>query len=403
MKEYSNIKALCVKHSQLCERAIDNFLMHFIAAKGGVTKKIELAERKYKHIIREMPKAFFSKASAEFIVGKALMKDGLLNKYLHHPMLYQLPIEEQEYLKFQLSTPWRYVFGRIVERPENEFFIIRDEILGDELLVYSPGIEVNCKNGHEHSLYFLLLGNNGECWQTFGLIAPFLSFDLDDIYIYATEVFTDVVDDESFMKSVYANPFPYFMLLYGQEMPKVMGGNTVLKHHVAEQEITDLETFKVKEHFKVQWNKGIFQFSLDEWNRSPHFAATYFIEKENLLFRYAMTKEGFNAMTNKLCKAGLTVPIEEDYSVGLSMVNTMNRILKRDLSINPYEKHFSDSNKSNISNEERDRINNFLGLLIPFINSGAHPDLVQLASGCGISLKEAQEIYQTLRSKYSNL
>ena len=259
---FSNIKARCDQNSLMCERVIDQFLMYYIAYKAGLAKNIDLTEKKYKHIVRDMPKGFFPAASAEFIVGKTLMKNGLLNKYIKDPRINELSVEEQAYLKFQLAHPWRYVFATIVDRPEDEFFVMRDEILGDELLVYSPGIESNCKDGYEHSLYFLLLGNNGECWQSYGLIAPFLSFDIDDIYVYATEVFPEVEDDETFVRSVYKNPFPYFMLLYGQKHPIVMSGKSVLRHYAAEQEITGVDIDKLKEYFNVQWNKGGFSVCL---------------------------------------------------------------------------------------------------------------------------------------------
>lgn len=288
------------------------------------------------------------------------MKDGLLHKYIDHPLVKQLPQEEQEYLNAQLQRPWRYVFARIVDHPEEEFFVMRDEILGDDLLVFSPNIQQQVQDGFAHALFFLLVGNNGECWQTCGLISAFLSFTIDDIYLYATEVFPEVEDDEDFMKSVYNNPFPYYMLILGQQDPIVVNGNTVLKHYIAEQDITNLDTNQLQAYFNVQWNKGIYQFTLDEWQQHPHFAQAYYLEKEQLLYRYAMTRAGFDAITHQLIKAGLAIDEEEAYAVGLGMVTTMNQILKREFPVNPYEKFFTHADESAVPAEELDQMNQFL-------------------------------------------
>lgn len=403
MRDYQKMRDWCAKQSQLSEQAIDKFLIYFITYQENLKKELDRAERKYKHIIRKLPAEFFPRVSAEFIVGQAFMEKGLLQKYKGYPFHKHLSSEEVEYLNFQLANPWRYTFCRIVNRPEDEFFEMRDEISGDELLIYSPGIELYCKAGHEFSLYFLLLQYNGECWQSFGLIAPFRSFNIDDIYIYATEVFPEVDDDESFMKSVYKNPFPYFMLLIGQEARPVVSGKFALRHYVAEQEISKVNIDSIKEIFKVQWNKGIYQFTNEQMRQPPHFANAYYVEKTKLLYRYAMTHEGFKILTFKLMEVGLAIDEEEDYSISVNMVSVLKTVLKRDFPIHKYEKYFPDSKSSDIPSGELSRINKFLAELLPYINTGEEPDLYQLGAKHSLSGSDARDMYEALKQRIQNM
>lgn len=400
MDKFNKIRALCETHRSIGQRVIDNFILFYVAFKKGLDKKITAEEKKYKHVIRELPSSFFPTVSAQFIVGKAFMKNGMLKHLAKGPFFDGMSREELDYLNVHLQTPWRYVFVRIVGRPERDFFIVRDEILGDELLVYSPGIQKDCENGHEGSLFFLLVGFNGECWQTYGLIAAFRSFDVDDVYLYGTEVFGYVEDDQSFMNSVYENPFPYFMLILGQELPIVVGGEHVLKHHVGTCKVPSITTQNLENHFKIQWNKGIYQFTLTPWSRTPHYAAAYYVERDQLLYCYALTGAGYGALVSKLIHCGVPVAPSEEYSVSLNIVRTMESILKRKLVVNPYERNFPDPNGSKLSDTERAQVNAFLALLLPVFNSGQQPNLLELSQQSGVDLETAQEIYQNLVEKF---
>jgi hypothetical protein len=50
---------------------------------------------------------------------------------------------------------------------------------------------------------------NGACWQTFGPVVPFRSFQPDDIFFFATELNLFIETEEDLMADVEENPFPY--------------------------------------------------------------------------------------------------------------------------------------------------------------------------------------------------
>lgn len=79
------------------------------------------------------------------------------------------------------------------------------------------------------------------CWQSYGLIAPFRSFDMNDVYVFGTEVFSAIEDDQTFMAAVHRDPLPFFMLMVGQESPHLMSGEHELRHCVAEQDLPPMD------------------------------------------------------------------------------------------------------------------------------------------------------------------
>lgn len=401
--DYSEIKARCNEESKLVQEVIDGFLLHFMAPKAGMTKRLTQAKQQYKHIIKELPDEFFPKASAEYIVGRTMMRGGLLGQHMNHPRIQQLGDPAISFLQAQERCPWRYVFGRIVARPAEQFFLLQDEIIGEELLVFSPGMDAFCEAGHEASLYFLLLGFNGMCWQSYGLIAPFRSFDMNDVCVFGTEVFSAIEDDQTFMAAVHRDPLPFFMLMIGQESPHLMSGEHELRHCVAEQDLPHMDPSRLAPDFTVAWNRGVCRIQLDDWKAGPHFASAYWDEGNQVLHRYAMTQPGFDALTAKLIEAGVPVPPEADYSLSVSMSLTLSQILKRKLKFHDFDRLFDEPNEGAMPAAEVDKLNAFLADLMPHINSGDAPNLASLASTHGVDLQTAEELYRHFKDKLANL
>jgi hypothetical protein len=64
-----------------------------------------------------------------------------------------------------------------------------------------------------------LVGFNGECWQSFGLLLSFRNFDVDDIFFFATKLDAYISNDQELIDSVAKNPIPFFMLVVEFEIP----------------------------------------------------------------------------------------------------------------------------------------------------------------------------------------
>ena len=398
--DFEKIAKHCQHHKNINAKVLDDFLMDFIARRERMDQKMQAFERKYRHIIRKMPKGFFPTAMGEYIIGKTLIPDGLIHKYLDNVQLRSLDKTEREFLEFQASNPWRYCFANIAYRPAKEFFLLHDAFVEDEILLYSPGIEAYWAEVRKQDLYFLMIGFNGQCWQSYGVIVALLSFDPDDIYFYGTEVFPEVDSDASLMASVYKDPMPYLMLASGMEYPVIVSGDQVMRQMAAVDKIDGIDTEKLKKHFALQWNKDIYRISHEAWSGPPSFASAYYNEKSGELTRFALTREGFDALTRELIKSGLHIGREEDYSVGMSMLMTMQEILNKKIKLNEYEALFPEIIDNPIPQKDLDNINRFMNLLLPYINAGKQPDITALAQQSGIDPEEAQSFFQQIKNKF---
>ena len=190
------------------------------------------------------------------------------------------------------------------------------------------------------------------------------------------------------------------MLASGMEFPGTVSGLHKLRHLVAVDEIADVDTGKLKETFSVQWNANIYRISHEDWSGPPHFASAYFNESNGEFSRYAMTEEGFRELTRMLISSGLHIDVKEDYSVGMSMLVTMQEILKKKIILKEYESLFPEKEMNPLSQKELNGINGFMKLLLPYINAGTQPDLEILAKQSGIESETAHSLYQQIKNKF---
>jgi hypothetical protein len=251
-------------------------------------------------------------------------------------------------------------------------------------------------------LWFFLVGFNGECCQSFGLLSSFRNFDVDDIFFFATELDSYISNDQELIDSVEKNPIPFFMLVVGSEIPSIQNNGNLLIHCTSSDELDrfDLDPFKKK--FTIAWNEDVFQLKLKNWDEFPHFAIAYYDENKKLFFRSATTKAGFEALTNAINQLGFTFNEEADVCVSFTMLSTIDEVLKKEIDINPYESHFLNSNSEESEADETalEGYNEFLKLAIPFINERKKPNLVSMAKQSGIDYEIAKKLWAILKRKH---
>ena len=190
------------------------------------------------------------------------------------------------------------------------------------------------------------------------------------------------------------------MLASGMEYPMIMSGDQAIRQLAAVEVIDGIDTDKLKKQFSIQWNKDIYRILHEVWSGPPWFASAYYNEKSGELSRFAMTSKGFDAFTRMLIQSGLPIGREEDYSVGMSMVMTMQEILNRKIMFDEYEQYFPDKVDNPMPQKDLDNLSHFMNLLLPFINAGKKPDLIALAHQAGIDPEEAQSLYNQLIVKF---
>jgi hypothetical protein len=392
---YDSVKTHCEKSSALSRTIIDNFLIYYAAERESLVPQMDKQLLKYTKVLREFPDEYINYLKSEFIGHRIFRRNGFISKYLDKPVIKNLPAEQFQYLKFQSEHPWRFSFAEIRSNPADSFFKMEDVMTGEKYLLYSPGMQVTEDEIHPR-MWFNLIGFNGKCWQTFGLVIPFRSYSIDDIFFFATELNPLINDEEDLMKFVDEGPFPFFMLLAAANIPVVdaRGYETVLFQ--ATDSVKHLSGADFDKTFTVEWCKNVYRLTSRQWGEFPHFGVAYFNEQRKELVRTAMTEVGFVGLTQELEKQNLQLDQEADIAVSLGMYSVTQKIFNKKIELNPYEKLFKKSISAHES-EDLKHLNQFMQLALPYYNSNQEPDIKMLAEQAGLSPEIAADVWEKVK------
>ncbi|WP_336517027.1 hypothetical protein [Pollutibacter soli] len=267
-----------------------------------------------------------------------------------------------------------------------------DVFTDDEFLLYSPSAKILIDENHP-VLWLNLIGFNGQCWETFGPLTGFASFDPDDIFFFATEVNPDIMEQEDLLLDLETNPIPYMMLFSGSRTPGIRHKEFDLIHQVGEFPVSKNEFQQLKKLFSVEYKKPVYKLTKGKTSEIPHFAEAYFDEEDELLLLSAMTENGYHKLYNLLNKHISNMPPDPDISLHPSMISTADTILKRKIELNPYSKLFETPPDPETA-DEIEKLNRFMKLALPSIKSGKSPDIDAIAKQVGLDPALAAEVYK---------
>ncbi len=397
MKEFRKIELICEENRRLCAKVIDEFLLHYAAQRNNLGSELELHFGKYKHITNKFQLKLTRMLKGQYLAHRIFRMNGLIKKYLPQTALKKLGVEERNYLEFQAGHPWKFSFGIIKEIVSGDFYNMKDVFSGEELLLYSPSMSDILKD-QSVILWFNLISFNGACWQTYGPITAYKSFEPDDIFFFATELKSDIVDEEDLIPNLEQNPVPYMMLLSGASFPPVFNKKDQIVYALSEYDIDDLNTKKISAKFQTEYNNGIYKLSLKKWDVIPHYSCAFFDEKKKIILLSSMTDRGFNALAKALNEFGYNFRHDPSIRVNFVMINTASEILKKEIILNEYQQLFV-KKQSKASEEDHHKINDLLAMMIPDINAGRVPDIELLASQSGVDPDTARELLKQILKK----
>jgi hypothetical protein len=278
---------------------------------------------------------------------------------------------------------------------------MRDVFTDEVFTLYSPSTTEIL--GAQHvSLWLNLISFNGECWQSYGPIMAFSSFEPEDIFFFATELDPDIEDEEDLFKNLEANPVPYMMLISGSVIPPVFHKNDRIVYTLSEYDINNLDTRILRTGFKSAYNNGVYRFSLKRWDRHPHYCEAYYDENKNILLLTSSTDRGFRALAEEFNKYGYSFPLEPNLRVNPAMVTIASDILKKEIKLNEYQELFSVEEPPE-QQETLNKLKKFLNLAMPEINAGRKPDVERLAKEAGIDTETARTLIEQVYKSLDNI
>jgi hypothetical protein len=393
--DYKAIKIVCKENDELITNLVDKFLIYYAVGRNDLEAEMEDKFDTYRHTTQLFNEEWVNRSKAQFLAHRIFKKGGLIKSFLKHPALKSLTINERRFLEFQTENPWRFSFSIIKKRQAANFFLMEDVFSNEEFLLHSPSVEFLQKE-QPVVLWFNLITYNGSCWQTYGLVSHFKSFEPDDIFFFATELHPAISNESELLENIEQNPVPYMMLLLGSENPMIFNQHDQLVNVTAEYELDSMNTKKLTKHFKSEYNNGVYRLSLKTWYKPPHFAQVFFDENKGLILLSAMTDRGFDALVSALNGFGFDISEEPFIRVNISMLNVASEILKKKIRLVEYEDLFS--KKTSVSDQKNlEKINLMLRSVLPDINANREIDIEQIADEAGVDIKIARKLINDLK------
>jgi hypothetical protein len=401
MKDFRSIRLKCEENRNISAKVIDEFLLYYAANRNNLEPEMNRRFAVYKHITHKFQKEWINRLKAQYIAHKIFKKDGLITGYLNQAALKKLDTRERKFLENQAGEPWKFSFSIIKNRPAENFFLMEDVFSDQEFLLYSPGVTKTLED-QSVILWLNLISYNGACWQSFGPIGAYKSFEPDDIFFFTTELKPEIADEQELLANLEYNPIPYMMLLSGANLPLIYNKEDQLVQVIAEYDLDSINTKSLTKSFKTEYNKGVYRLSLKSWSGPPHFSQAYFDENKKIILLSSMTDRGYSALAEGLNQYGYNFSGDPFIRVNLTMISTASDILKRKIKINEYEDLFS-KETSPVVQENLDKLNTFLGLVMPDINAGRVPDIKALAVKAGVDIQTARALIKQIKGKLNDM
>jgi hypothetical protein len=397
MKQTNRFKTIashCEAQSEMCRLAIEEFLLYFAASRDGFSKEFDERLKPYRHVIDPGHVPGFK---SQYIAHRIFKAGGTLQKYLKHTMVNQLPADQLGYLHEQGERPWRMCFSVVATSPAPDFYEMEDLLTGASFLLYSKGASLTLQD-YPVVMWLNLIGWNGLCWQTFGPVTGFRSFGLDEIFYFATELNHRIESEEDIASDVERNPVPYMMLYSGSTLPMLAHRGQLVAATGAEHDLRSFESTVLKNTFRLDYNKGVYRATPRKLTDAFEFPEVYYDERRQTLFLITLTSKGFLKLVKRLNKLGFSLSTEPQFSVQLTMLETMSSMLRRNISANPYA-HLFEEEPDPVAEAEMARINRAMDRALPEINAGRMPDVKALARETGLDEAALTKIFRDTLSQ----
>jgi hypothetical protein len=401
MPDYNHLLDRCSYVNKISTTLIDEFLVYYAVKCDKVDREFETRISRFREIEKEMPSNWKGLIKAQYIGQRIFKEGGLIHKYLNSAAIKARNTEEQEYLRTMAAYPWRFSFSEIRANPASDFYEMEDVFTGEVFLLYSPSI-TRTLSDQPVLLWFNLIGYNGSCWQTYGPVISFQSFSSDDIFFYATELNSAIESDADLLADLDDNPVRYMVLACGSNYPLVVQQDYEVVQVTGEGTYTGFDVQALRKDSLVEYAEGVFKLSHEVWSERPHFAEAYYEEASGKVLLFALTDRGYRELSGLLISHGMEIPTEPDIRLHIPMGIVIKKALKRTLDLNPYSRLF-ETRTSPESEEQMSKLNRFLALALPYINSGRQPDITALAKEAGVDAELAGEMLQTAMGRINEL
>lgn len=335
MNTYKKTKEVC----KTFVRGFDEIEQHIMAwGKGQKRVQKDLRSLLALNDDERYPERYGSRSAGNYLLSLVLTEPKTIRKLAskHEAVL---TATAKQVLSFWQESPAFWSFFAITEVLQDDFLMIEDLLVGEEHLLYSPGVSSMQKNGETRNKHYLaLMMPNGECLQTAGIIR-FNSLSGSDLNFYC-----DLFDSDEDLTAIVNKHYTEFFLLDEISALPPIGhkGHTVL---YVWQGFT-LEEFSV-ETLGGQWaienRASMSQFALEVPSDSmrglpngellfsdyPMMGSTIYRNNDTKVMGLTTNTEAsytiFQALLNQKYPQ-LSLPDEPDIAISVSLLSLVDRM-----------------------------------------------------------------------------
>jgi hypothetical protein len=399
MIDYQIIKLKCAEDTELSIRALDKCLLHYHLDKAQNKLTLQFVLNSYWRQLVDLEPQLVDLLVAEFTAHQLFGQKHLIQEYLKDPEMLKLPEAEYQYLEWHAKHTWRFSFAVIQDNPEPGFFNMLDLLTNESYLLYSPGLQKICKTGVPR-LCFNLISFNGLCWQTYGVVICSRAYTWDDIFFLSEWINPEIEDEEGIAQEVESNCFPFLLLVLGMNSPIVSSQGYEIIFCGATDYCQSINLDQMQFKFSISSKGCIVQMKPHEMSEFPHDTVAYFDPKKKEIIRNASTLEGYDFLTEALRESGIEVETGADYYVTPAMYTAAEKILDQKISLTSEHRRLFNKPLSK-EDELTKRMNKFVQMILPNINSGEKPDIEGMAFAAGLDSDLGEELWEKLSNKYS--
>lgn len=274
--DYPSLIEKCNLISDFSEPILNN-IMYYAAERDKLSQRFDQLAKRHKKNFGRLDPANQALFKTQYIIHELFKNKGLIHKYLNHSQIKALPKEGFDYLQEQALNSWRYTYWFVKNNPSPDFFEAVDIYTGEEFLLYSPGasrtlLEMNVVT------FGGLISSNGDCYQAYGPLMGFASFEADDIFFYAGELDPSVETIEELRGLIEKDLLSFLLLSVYSAIPMVQHQGHEILYVISTMDANTFEMDAWKAAFRVEYAEGIFKMSLKDLEGFPHFACVYFDE-----------------------------------------------------------------------------------------------------------------------------
>lgn len=375
--DYTRAEEACTRTSTIIDN-VEKAVFYWTSKKSKLDREWDRYIASRQDLLSQMPPEWPGMAKAQSAMA-AVFCNSQNNKKFRKAMEPMLSYEEIRFCKDFEERPWRFSLFTVGERFGRDFYHVVDHLGGEEGLLKSPAITALLRSNKK--CFFSLLLDNGQCLQTYGMVAYFNNLNAQDLAYFADQVDGGKKEEKSLADRIAEKPLPFLSLYAYAETPVLMHGKDAIRFCASEQEVPDPMDIVIPDEYLENGDEEViaFQFGEDNFFGSQTFYLDLKCKKAVLI---SSTLGGYHGAV-QILKPYIEMPEEPLLNLNPHIIVAAKELAGSGIPYEDYIDRFKEKSDSD-SNEDLGPINQAMEALTEAYNNGRPVDMGEIARQYGV-------------------